>query len=142
MGRYNRDMKKFFVHSKAGSLGEELACRYLKKKGYKILAQNYYFDKGKRSGEIDIIANYQGTLHFIEVKTRLIQTGAEKSRALYFPIEAQVTPQKIQKCLKTVQHYLRATKSQDQEYHFDLITVLYSTEEKKAEIQYLPDIFY
>jgi putative endonuclease len=47
-------------------LGENASCEYLEKKGYKILERN--FRKGY--GEIDIIALYQNTLVFIEVKTR------------------------------------------------------------------------
>ncbi|MEK9178210.1 MAG: YraN family protein [Patescibacteria group bacterium] len=45
--------------------GEEIACNYLKKKGYKIIDRN--FRKGY--GEIDIIAIDNGVLVFIEVKT-------------------------------------------------------------------------
>jgi putative endonuclease len=47
-------------------LGEEAACEFLKKKGYKILERN--FRKGY--GEIDIITLFQNVLVFIEVKTR------------------------------------------------------------------------
>lgn len=135
-------MKRFLLRSESGALGEKLAKRYLERGGHKVLAENYYFDKGKRSGEIDIITRSEGSIHFIEVKMRVIANASEKSRALYFPIETQVTPQKIQKCLKTAHHYLRTTKNQEIEYHFDLITVLYNKQEKKAEIQYLRDIFY
>lgn len=47
-------------------LGEDAACIYLEKKGYKILERN--FRKGY--GEIDIIALNGEILVFIEVKTR------------------------------------------------------------------------
>lgn len=47
-------------------LGENAACEYLVKKGYKILERN--FRKGY--GEIDIIALHNRTLVFVEVKTR------------------------------------------------------------------------
>ena len=47
-------------------IGENSACEYLEKKGYKILERN--FRKGY--GEIDIIATKSKTLVFIEVKTR------------------------------------------------------------------------
>ncbi|HDH53078.1 MAG TPA: YraN family protein, partial [Nitrospirae bacterium] len=49
-----------------GQKGEELAVKYLRKKGYKIIKQNYK----TKIGEIDIIANDGGTLVFVEVKTR------------------------------------------------------------------------
>lgn len=135
-------MKSFCLRSEIGSLGEKLAKRYLEKRGHRVVALNYYYEKGKRSGEIDIITLCKGTLHFIEVKTRHILHTHQKSQALYFPITAQVTPNKIRKCLKTAQHYLRSTKQEDREYHFDLITILYNSEAKKAEIQFLQDVFY
>jgi len=47
-------------------IGEDAACNFLLKKGYKILERN--FRKGY--GEIDIIATHKGVLVFIEVKTR------------------------------------------------------------------------
>lgn len=47
-------------------LGENAACRYLEKKGYKIIERN--FRKGY--GEIDIIAVKDNILVFAEVKTR------------------------------------------------------------------------
>lgn len=47
-------------------LGENAACSYLTRKGYKIIERN--FRKGY--GEIDIIALYSNTLIFVEVKTR------------------------------------------------------------------------
>lgn len=49
-----------------GRSGEEQAKRHLKKNGYKILQTNF----ATRLGEIDIIAEKDGCIVFIEVKTR------------------------------------------------------------------------
>ena len=49
-----------------GARGEALAVKHLKRLGYKIVEQNFRV----RSGEIDIIGEQDGTLVFIEVKTR------------------------------------------------------------------------
>lgn len=49
-----------------GSIGEKEACSYLKKKGYKIIEQNYR----SAFGEIDIIAKYKDKIIFVEVKKR------------------------------------------------------------------------
>ena len=49
-----------------GSEGEEIACNYLIKEGYKIIKRNWHFGHG----EIDIIAKRNNVLVFIEVKSR------------------------------------------------------------------------
>ena len=49
-----------------GSIGESLACRALEQVGYAIIAQHYR----TRRGEIDIVGLENGTLVFVEVKTR------------------------------------------------------------------------
>lgn len=47
-------------------MGETLAVRYLKSKGFSILAKNFNIPG---VGEIDIIAHCDGTFHFVEVKS-------------------------------------------------------------------------
>lgn len=49
-----------------GKFGEDLACIYLKKLGYKIVERNFRI----RGGEIDIIAKDGEILVYVEVKTR------------------------------------------------------------------------
>ncbi len=49
-----------------GKFGEDLACDFLKREGYKIIERNFRI----RGGEIDIIALESGVLVYIEVKTR------------------------------------------------------------------------
>lgn len=77
-----------------GAAGEVLAARFLRDKGYTLLASNYR----SRFGEIDIIACDREYIAFVEVKTR--QEGA-----LYAPKEA-VTRAKQQRIMKTAAFYL------------------------------------
>ena len=49
-----------------GAFGEEEACKFLKKQGFRILARNFSL----RGGEIDIIGYRRRVLVFFEVKTR------------------------------------------------------------------------
>ena len=68
-------MKKFTSKTqKIGEIGEGVACRFLVKRGFKIVERNYT----RKWGEIDIIAKQtkrklfgpaREKLHFIEVKT-------------------------------------------------------------------------
>jgi putative endonuclease len=49
-----------------GKLGEELACEELASRGYAIIARRFR----SRFGEIDIIAQRDGVIVFVEVKAR------------------------------------------------------------------------
>jgi putative endonuclease len=53
-------------HIETGKFGEDLATEFLIKKGYKILERNYRH----RRSEIDIIAEFNNEIIFVEVKTR------------------------------------------------------------------------
>lgn len=82
-----------------GRMGEDMAVRLLKAKGYIILDRNYRC----RTGEIDIIAAKDRKISFIEVKTR---SGYLYGR----PCEA--VDRKKQKNIRTAAvSYLRETKA-------------------------------
>lgn len=54
-------------HLQLGARGEKLACDFLRREGYKILARNF---RARRGGEVDIVCRDDDTLVFVEVKTR------------------------------------------------------------------------
>ena len=56
-----------------GQWGEDQACEYLRRKGYRIIGRNY----ACRFGEIDVIASKRAFLAFIEVKLRQSDAFAE-----------------------------------------------------------------
>jgi putative endonuclease len=60
-------------HLLLGRLGERIACRYLLRLGFDVLARRYQ----ARRGEIDIVALEGDTLVFVEVKTRASTTFGE-----------------------------------------------------------------
>ena len=63
-----------------GRIGEDLAHRYLRRRGCTIVARNYRTRSG--SGEIDLVAWQGGTLVFVEVKTRDSQEFGAPDRAV------------------------------------------------------------
>src|SRR5258707_8467342 len=70
--RWRRRFSRWRTSSKSGHLrrgvrGETLACRYLKRNGYKVLFRNF---RGRSGGEIDVVCRDNDTLVFVEVKTR------------------------------------------------------------------------
>lgn len=94
-----------------GRRGEEIACRYLAGRGYRILARNYR----TRLGEVDIIAEQGKTLVFIEVKTR-------RGRRCGHPFEA-VTAAKRRQISKAALLYLAETGRERQAARFDVVAV-------------------
>lgn len=128
-------MGTFHNASELGSLGEELGCRYLRDKGYKILQTNYCNVRGKRLGEIDIVAEKGQELVFVEVKSRLGASGN-----MLLP-EANITREKLHKLERIAQCYLREKRSEQRPYHFDALSVLYDPALKKAHIRHLEHIF-
>lgn len=98
-------------NTKAGDRGEELACQYLKKNGYKILERNYRI----RGGEIDIVAKDGDCLVFVEVKTRY-------SHDFGLPTES-MTPWKIKALLKTARFYVQKINWGEREYRLDFVGV-------------------
>lgn len=59
-----KSVKKF--NRDKGIRGENLAVKFLKKQGYKIVARNWR----NPFGEVDIIASFGDVLAFVEVKAR------------------------------------------------------------------------
>lgn len=104
-------------NKKLGDAGEDLACRYLEKNGYKILERNVRYS---RFCELDIIAQLKDTVVFVEVKTR-------KTDICGTPIEA-VTKSKFENIKKGVYHYLETHKVK--RYRIDVIGITLKPEMK------------
>ncbi len=111
---------------KFGNTGEDLACRYLEKQGYKILERNKHYS---RFCELDIIAQYKNTTVFVEVKTR-------KTDHFGAPFEA-ITKTKFENLKKGVQFYLSENKIKD--YRIDVIGI---TLKPEIKIEHLKNVYY
>ena len=95
-----------------GALGEELAQRYLRRKGYAILEANW----SSLYGELDIIAEKDGALVFVEVKAR---RGADTESAL-----AGITAAKRERMLKAAYLFLDHRELDwDSPWRIDVIAV-------------------
>ena len=96
---------------KLGVKGEEIAGRYLKGRGYRIIERNYR----NRLGEIDIIAEQGEDLVFIEVKTRTDSSFGT-------PFES-VTVQKQKQLARVALEYLNTQGNHDRPARFDVIGI-------------------
>ncbi len=98
-----------------GDIGENIACDYLIGKGFKILARNFI----KTFGEIDIVAERDQVLRFVEVKTSLYYPDSA------FMPEIRVDRKKIANLKKICGAYLRETNTPDSKaWQVDVISVI------------------
>lgn len=112
-----------------GSGGENLACDFLKKNGFKILARNFTI----RGGEIDIIARDGNVLVFVEVKTRHSKEYGSAREA--------VTGWKLRYLRKAALFYIQKIGWQDRPYRFDLVAIDFDGD-GDATIELIRDITY
>jgi putative endonuclease len=98
-----------------GRRGEALACERLAAAGLRVLARNWRWHEGGRSGEIDVIAARPGLLVFCEVKTR-------RGHAYGSPATA-VNPAKQAQLRRLAAAYLAAAGHPPCRIRFDVITI-------------------
>jgi len=115
-------------NKQTGDYGEEIACRLLASKGFKILCRNFK----SRYGELDIIADSGEILVFAEVKTR-------KYSSRYSPREA-VDFRKQEKIIKTAYMYMMDYGGESQP-RFDVVEVILANEQKVCSITHIEDAF-
>ena len=110
MKKENKDISK--VKNKIeGNKGEIRAVQFLKKEKYKILQTNYK----NRIGEIDIIAEKDNVIVFVEVKNR-------STFAFGRPIEA-VTLHKQNQIKRVAEIYLMMKNMYNHDVRFDVIEI-------------------
>jgi putative endonuclease len=100
----------------------------IRKKGYRIVQKNYQC----AIGEIDLIAEEAGRLHFIEVKTR-------SGRGFGDPAEA-VDLRKQKKLIKLAEWYLKDKRMKDVPVSFDVAAVVWR-EDKDPEVRLIENAF-
>lgn len=107
--------------------GEEEAVGLLKTNGYKILARNYK----TRFGEIDIIAQDNGVISFIEVKTRNTNHFGSAFEAVSWA--------KQRKIAKVALSFLKEKNLLDRKARFDVVSI--DTSAKAPKLALLKDAF-
>ncbi|OGF86691.1 hypothetical protein A3B19_00395 [Candidatus Giovannonibacteria bacterium RIFCSPLOWO2_01_FULL_46_32] len=111
-----------------GNIGEELVSMFLMKRGFKIIERNYR----KKWGEIDIIVEKDGVLHFVEVKAI--------SNPNFRPEDA-VRAWKKKRMSRAIRTYLLDRKIPDEtDFRIDIAAVFLDFTHKKARIRILENI--
>jgi|SRR3989344_9397646 len=118
---------------KIGDIGEDVVCKYLETKGFRVIERNYL----RKWGEIDIIAEKGNLLSFIEVKSVSRESG---SRETYRP-EENVHPAKLKRLHRTIQTYLLDHKvPESMEWRIDIACVYLDFSTRKAKVEMLENI--
>ena len=110
-----------------GRAGERLAERFLKKRGFKLIARRF----STPVGELDLIMRDHDTLVFVEVKTR-------SGTVCGSPLEA-VDPRKQRRLVAAAQHFLVTHRCGGCPSRFDVIGVLWRGE--VPEVEHVPNAF-
>ncbi|OHA79596.1 MAG: hypothetical protein A2675_02580 [Candidatus Yonathbacteria bacterium RIFCSPHIGHO2_01_FULL_51_10] len=120
-----------------GALGEDIACKYLKNKGFVIVERNFW----RKWGEIDIIAQKGGIIHFFEVKTLSRENlGSVTRENDGFLPEENIHPKKIERMLRAVQSYLALVEGDEVEWQCDAVAVWVDVSKKKAMVRMIEHI--
>lgn len=102
------------LRHKLGARGENIAVKYLERKGYLVVTRNWKV----KLGELDIIAVKDNKLYFVEVKTRTFRTGIEEYRTL--------SPHQAKRNRMAAKLYWKYLEEKPDAGHFDLIEIICS----------------
>lgn len=112
-----------------GDRGERAAARYLRRRGYELLARNC---RG-RLGELDLVAREGQTIVFVEVKTR-------RSDDRGHPAES-ITPDKERRLTRAALSFLKAHGLLDRPARFDVVAVTWPAGARRPTIEHYRDAF-
>jgi putative endonuclease len=117
-------------HLALGNKGEELARRYLLKKGMQLLATNYRYSKG----EIDLVLKDGDCIVFAEVKTRSSENWERPAAAVDFKKQAHI----IHGAFK----YLQSIGNPRIPIRFDIVEVILNNSQgNRFEIRHIENAF-
>ena len=94
-----------------GLYGEHIAAQFLSKHGYQIIEKNFRCSLG----EIDIIAEHNGCIVFIEVRT--------KKKLTFGTPEESITTAKKDKLISLVETYLQMKEKSDSPWRIDMVAI-------------------
>src|SRR3712207_223600 len=119
-----------------GALGEGIACRHLRARGYEVVDRNFR----TRHGELDVVAALPRCLVFCEVKTRLgRRLGSE------FPPLSAVGPRKRRRLRAMAREWLASARAagcrRPGELRFDAIGVTVDLEGRLLPLEHVENAF-
>ena len=116
------------VRKQVGRGGEEIAAQFLERKGYKIIERNYR----KKWGEIDVIAEKDNVVHFVEVK------AVSRESKDYRP-EELIHESKLRKVARTAALYMEQHRD-GREFQIDGIAVIMDMTARTARCRFYEQV--
>jgi len=110
-----------------GKIGEDIAVKFLSRKGYKILKRNYRYGHG----EIDIIAMDKDVLIFVEVRMKLSDKFGSP--------EDSITIKKREQLKKIANAFIQMNDVNFSECRFDVIGITFK--DGKFNINHIENAF-
>jgi putative endonuclease len=111
-----------------GEQGESLAADYLRTEGFTVLENNYH----SRYGEIDLVAEKDHCIIFVEVKTRT-------SQKFGLP-EESVTPEKLARIFDTALFWMQEHPGKPDDWRVDVISILLTQNLETQDIQHFINV--
>jgi putative endonuclease len=118
-----------FREKRLGERGEDVAARFLKRRGFKILGRQV----DTRQGEVDIIAVDGRTVVFVEVKTRHSTDAGHPTEAIDEAKQARLT--------RAALAYLKANGLMNYAARFDVVAITWPKEARQPAIEHYQDAF-
>ncbi len=112
-GRVGQWWRRRFPEKTLGQRGEELAARYLRRRGYRILARGASW----KGGELDIVALLGTTIVFVEVRTRQSDVPIRP--------EESVDLNKQRRLTRMAVGYLKRHRLFDYPARFDVVAIVW-----------------
>lgn len=127
---FGNKLKKILSDSRLlGQWGQEQCEKFYKAKGCKVLARNFLC----RSGELDLVIGHtDGTVVFVEVKTRSTENYAQA--------ESAITYSKKTRMVKAARLFVKEYKLENYPLRFDVVIVM-PDEKGKATIRHYENAF-
>lgn len=125
----DRQSRTGFLRRLFGDRGEKAAAKFLKRKGYRVLAKQF----GTRWGELDLICLDGESIVFVEVKTR-------RSAATTQPAEA-VDRRKQMHLTKAALFWLKQNQLLEHRARFDIVAVVWPDDARQPQIEHFENAF-
>jgi len=138
MAQNNAFQAKNVTTKQTGNIGEKIAAKYLKNKGFKVIETNY----AKKWGELDIVAQNNNIIHFIEVKTQSYTSKKTLHKGLTgdnWRPEEQVHHFKLHQIEKALESWL-AEHDWEGEWQIDVVSVRLVHDEQYAVVDHIENI--